>query len=303
MPELPEVEALAEHLRTHALARPVARVDLASMTVLKTFDPPLSALTGRLVTGASRHGKFLDVELEDTQRSGEHADGGAGPSTPLHLVIHLSRAGWLRWHDQASTTPPKPGKGPLEFRVHLETVGGPGFDLTEAGTQKRLAVYLVTDPQQVPGVAKLGPDALSIGRAEFGELLAGRTERLKTLIVDQQVLAGIGNAYSDEILHVAKLSPFAAAGKLDTDAVDRLHAAMISVLSGAVDRAVGQDAARLKGEKRSGMRVHARTGLPCPVCGDTVREVSYAERSFQYCPTCQTQGRALADRRLSRLVK
>ena len=286
MPELPEVEALAEHLRTHALARPVARVDLASMTVLKTFDPPLSALTGRLVTGAARHGKFLDVEL----------DG-------LHLVVHLSRAGWLRWHDQASTTPPKPGKGPLELRVHLETVGGPGFDLTEAGTQKRLAVYLVEDPQQVPGIAKLGPDALTLGRAEFGELLAGRTERLKTLIVDQQVLAGIGNAYSDEILHVAKLSPFAAAGKLDAEAVDRLHQAMIGVLSEAVDRAVGQDAARLKGEKRSGMRVHARTGLPCPVCGDTVREVSYAERSFQYCPTCQTQGRALADRRLSRLVK
>ena len=286
MPELPEVEALAEHLRTHALARPVARVDVASMTVLKTFDPPMSALVGRLVTGASRHGKFLDVEL----------DG-------LHLVVHLSRAGWLRWHDQASAAPPKPGKGPLEFRVHLETVGGPGFDLTEAGTQKRLAVYLVDDPLQVPGVAKLGPDALAIARAEFGELLAGRTERLKTLLADQQVIAGIGNAYSDEILHVAKLSPFAAAGKLDTEAVDRLHAAMVGVLAAAVERAVGQDAARLKGEKRSGMRVHARTGLPCPVCGDTVREVSYAERSFQYCPTCQTQGRALADRRLSRLVK
>jgi len=286
MPELPEVEALAEHLRTHALARPVARTDLASMTVLKTFDPPLSALTGRLVTGAARHGKFLDLEL----------DG-------LHLVVHLSRAGWLRWHDQASATPPKPGKGPLEFRVHLEKVGGPGFDLTEAGTQKRLAVYIVEDPSQVPGVAKLGPDALSLDRASFGELLAGRSERLKTLIVDQQVLAGIGNAYSDEILHVAKLSPFASAGKLDAEAVDRLHAAMVGVLSEAVERAVGQDAARLKGEKRSGMRVHARTGLPCPVCGDTVREVSYAERSFQYCPTCQTQGRALADRRLSRLVK
>jgi len=299
VPELPEVEALAEHLRTHALARPVARVDLASMTVLKTFDPPLSALTGRLVTGASRHGKFLDVELEgpDAERS------GGGPST-LHLVVHLSRAGWLRWHDQASTTPPKPGKGPLELRVHLETVGGPGFDLTEAGTQKRLAVYLVADPAEVPGVAKLGPDALALGRRAFGELLSAHpSTRLKTLLADQQVIAGIGNAYSDEILHVAKLSPFATAGKLDAEAADRLHAAMIGVLSEAVDRAVGQDAARLKGEKRSGMRVHARTGLPCPVCGDTVREVSYAERSFQYCPTCQTQGRALADRRLSRLVK
>ena len=286
MPELPEVEALAEHLRTHALARPVARVDLASMTALKTFDPPVSALTGRLVTGAGRIGKFLDV----------HLDG-------LHMVVHLSRAGWLRWHEQASATPPRPGKGPLEFRVHLDAVGGPGFDLTEAGTQKRLAVYVVRDPQEVPGIASLGPDALGLSRADFGALLSGVSARLKTLLVDQRTLAGIGNAYSDEILHVAKLSPFATAGKLDEAAVDRLFAAMHAVLTEAVDRAVGQDAALLKGEKRSGMRVHARTGLPCPVCGDAVREVSYAERSFQYCATCQTQGKPLADRRLSRLVK
>jgi formamidopyrimidine-DNA glycosylase len=286
VPELPEVEALAEHLRTHALARPVARVDLASMTALKTFDPPLSALTGRLVTGAGRFGKFLDIQL----------DG-------LHVVVHLSRAGWLRWHEQASTTPPKPGKGPLELRVHLETVGGPGFDLTEAGTQKRLAVYVVTDPATVPGIASLGPDALTLSRDQLAGLLAGTSARLKTLITDQRVIAGIGNAYSDEILHVARLSPFALSGKLDDEAVDRLHAAMISVLTEAVDRAVGQDAALLKGEKRSGMRVHARTGLPCPVCGDVVREVSYAERSFQYCAICQTGGKPLADRRLSRLVK
>ncbi|GLZ56180.1 DNA-formamidopyrimidine glycosylase family protein [Actinomycetospora sp. NBRC 106378] len=286
MPELPEVEALAEHLRTHAIARPVARVDLASMTALKTFDPPLSALTGRLVTGAGRIGKFLDVDL----------DG-------LHLVVHLSRAGWMRWHEQASTTPPKPGKGPLELRVHLETVGGPGFDLTEAGTQKRLAAYVVTDPATIPQIASLGPDALTLSRAQFGEILAGASTRLKTLLADQRTIAGIGNAYSDEILHVAKLSPFAIAAKLDAEALDRLHAAMIAVLTEAVDRAVGQDAALLKGEKRSGMRVHARTGLPCPVCGDTVREVSYAERSFQYCATCQTGGKPLADRRLSRLVK
>ena len=304
MPELPEVEALAEHLRTHALARPVARVDLASMTALKTFDPPLSALTGRLVTGAARFGKFLDVQFDgqDTEQSGEHSDGGAGPST-LHLVVHLSRAGWLRWHEQASTTPPKPGKGPLELRVHLEAVGGPGFDLTEAGTQRRLAAYVVTDPGTVPGIAALGPDALTLSRAQLAELLAGSSARLKTLLTDQRTLAGIGNAYSDEILHVARLSPFASSGKLDGEAADRLHAAMISVLTDAVDRAVGQDAALLKGEKRSGMRVHARTGLPCPVCGDVVREVSYAERSFQYCATCQTGGKPLADRRLSRLVK
>jgi len=249
-------------------------------------DPPVSALVGRLITGAGRIGKFLDV----------HLDG-------LHLVVHLSRAGWLRWHEQASATPPKPGKGPLEFRVHLDAVGGPGFDLTEAGTQKRLAVYVVRDPQEVPGIASLGPDALGLSRADFGALLSGVSARLKTLLVDQRTLAGIGNAYSDEILHVARLSPFATAGKLDEAAVDRLFAAMHAVLTEAVDRAVGQDAALLKGEKRSGMRVHARTGLPCPVCGDAVREVSYAERSFQYCATCQTQGKPLADRRLSRLVK
>ena len=147
------------------------------------------------------------------------------------------------------------------------------------------------------------PDALTLSRAQFGEIVAGASTRLKTLLADQRTIASIGNAYSDEILHVAKLSPFAIAGKLDAEALDRLHAAMIGVLTEAVDRAVGQDAALLKGEKRSGMRVHARTGLPCPVCGDTVREVSYAERSFQYCATCQTGGKPLADRRLSRLVK
>jgi formamidopyrimidine-DNA glycosylase len=282
MPELPEVEALAHHLREHAIYRPVARVDVASMSAVKTFDPPVSALAGRVVTGAARYGKFDE---------------------PLHLITHLSRAGWLRWHDSAATTPPKPGRGPLALRVHLDSVGGPGFDLTEQGTQKRLAVYLVPDPQQVPGIARLGPDALALTRDEFAALLAGRTERLKTLIVEQQVIAGIGNAYSDEILHTARLSPYATAGRLTAEQVDELYAAMRSVLSDAVERSVGQGAAELKGEKRSGLRVHARTGLPCPVCGDTVREVSFATKSFQYCPGCQTGGKPLADRRLSRLVR
>ena len=287
MPELPEVEALAHHLRENAVGHSVARVDPASMSALKTFDPPASALVGRTVTGAARHGKFLDLDC----------DG-------LHLVTHLSRAGWLRWHDSASTVPPKPtGKGPIALRVHLDEVGGPGFDLTEAGTQKRLAVYVVTDPAQVPGIARLGPDALSLTRDDLAKLLAGRTERIKNLIVDQAVLAGVGNAYSDEILHVAKLSPYAVAGRLDDAKLDALHTALHQVLADAVTRSVGQDAARLKGEKRSGLRVHARTGLPCPVCGDTVREVSFADRSFQYCPTCQTGGKPLADRRLSRLVR
>jgi formamidopyrimidine-DNA glycosylase len=291
VPELPEVEALAHHLREHALYRPVARVDVASMSAVKTFDPPMSALPGRVVTGAARYGKFLAVEFADR------------PDEPLHLITHLSRAGWLRWHDTAAATPPKPGKGPLELRVHLDEVGGPGFDLTEAGTQKRLSVYLVSDPQQVPGIARLGPDALALSADEFAELLAGHSERIKTLLVDQQFVAGVGNAYSDEILHTARISPYAVSGRLRPDQVEALYAALRSVLTDAVARSVGQGAAKLKGEKRSGLRVHARTGLPCPVCGDTVREVSFANRSFQYCPGCQTGGRPLADRRLSRLVR
>ncbi|WP_281689514.1 Fpg/Nei family DNA glycosylase [Pseudonocardia thermophila] len=291
MPELPEVAALAEYLREHAVYRPVARVDVASMSAVKTVDPPIQQLVGRVVTGAARYGKFLAVEFADR------------PDEPLHLVTHLSRAGWLRWHDSASTAPPKPGKGPLALRVHLDQVGGPGFDLTEAGTQKRLAVYLVRDPQEVPGIANLGPDALAITRDEFADLLAGRSERLKTLLVEQSVLAGIGNAYSDEILHTAKLSPYATAGRLTEEQIDALYAALRSVLTDAVERSVGMKAAELKGEKRAGLRVHARTGLPCPVCGEAVREVSFATKSFQYCPGCQTGGRPLADRRLSRLVR
>jgi formamidopyrimidine-DNA glycosylase len=291
MPELPEVEALAHHLREAAIYRPVARVDVASMSVLKTFAPPVSALTDRVVTGAARYGKFLSVEFLDR------------PDDPLHLITHLSRAGWLRWHETASAAPPKPGRGPLALRVHLDHVGGPGFDLTEAGTQKRLSVYLVADPQEVPGIARLGPDALALTRDELAALLHGRTERIKNLITDQTVVAGIGNAYSDEILHAARLSPYAVAGRLKPEQVDDLHAALQAALTDAVTRSVGQGAASLKGEKRSGLRVHARTGLPCPVCGDTIREVSFADKAFQYCPGCQTGGRPLADRRLSRLVR
>ncbi|WP_371411294.1 zinc finger domain-containing protein [Mycobacterium sp. shizuoka-1] len=162
---------------------------------------------------------------------------------------------------------------------------------------------MVDDPATVPGIAGLGPDALEIGPEQLAEILAPHGGRIKTVITDQKVIAGIGNAYSDEILHVAKLSPFATANKLTAGQRGALHDAMLSVLTDAVQRSVGQQAATLKGEKRSGLRVHARTGLPCPVCGDTVREVSFADKSFQYCPTCQTGGKVLADRRMSRLLK
>lgn len=287
MPELPEVEALADHLRRHAVGLPIARVDVSAFSVLKTFDPPITALYGCEVTDAHRWGKYLGLQ------AGE-----------LYLITHLSRAGWLRWSAKLAAAPLKPGKGPIALRVHLGTPGeSPGFDLTEAGTQKRLAVWLVSDPSAVPGIATLGPDALELTAEDLGALLAKQGGRIKTAITDQKVMAGIGNAYSDEILHVAQLSPFATANKLTAAQLASLHDAMISVLTDAVSRSVGQQAATLKGEKRSGLRVHARTGLPCPVCGDTVREVSFADKSFQYCPTCQTGGKILADRRMSRLLK
>jgi formamidopyrimidine-DNA glycosylase len=287
LPELPEVEALAHHLREFAVGRTVVRVDVASLSVLKTASPPWTDLHGREVTGAGRHGKHLDLDC----------DG-------LHLIVHLARAGWLRWANTLSALPPKPGKGPLALRVHLGPPGeGPGFDLTEAGTKKGLAVWIVKDPAEVPSIARLGPDAMALDRDALSALFKGHTERLKTALTDQRLLAGVGNAYSDEIMHTAQLSPYATVGKLDDNALDRLHGALQSVLTDAVTRSVGQGSATLKGEKRSGLRVHARTGLPCPVCGDTVREVSFADKSFQYCPTCQTGGKPLADRRLSRLLK
>lgn len=284
MPELPEVEALTDHLRRHAVGQTVQRVDVASLSVLKTFDPPLTALHGRTVTGAQRWGKYLGLQAGD-----------------LYLIAHLSRAGWLRWSEKLSPAPLKPGKGPIALRVHLDD--GTGFDLTEAGTQKRLAVWLVDDPAKVPGIATLGPDPSALNLEQLAGLLAQHSGRIKTVITDQKVISGIGNAYSDEILHVARLSPFATASKLTAAQLGSLHDAMASVLTDAVTRSVGQQAATLKGEKRSGLRVHARTGLPCPVCGDTVREVSFADKSFQYCPTCQTGGKVLADRRMSRLLK
>ncbi|BCB80697.1 Fpg/Nei family DNA glycosylase [Phytohabitans flavus] len=290
MPELPEVEALAAYLRERAAGRRVDRIEVVALSALKTYDPPPTAAAGLEITGAGRYGKFLDVHI------------GEASNTDLHLVVHLSRAGWLHYRDSFNSGAPlKPGKGPIALRVRLDD--GSGFDLTEAGTKKSLAAYLVKDPALVPGISRLGPDALAADEATFAERIRGRKGQLKGVLTAQEVLAGVGNAYSDEILHAAKLSPFAITTRLTDEQMARLHAAVREILTDAVTRSVGQRAAELKGEKRSGLRVHARTGLPCPVCGDTVREVSFADSSLQYCPTCQTGGKPLADRRLSRLVR
>ncbi|WP_351227318.1 DNA-formamidopyrimidine glycosylase family protein [Streptomyces sp. NPDC002133] len=287
MPELPEVDALRSFLDDHLVGKEIAKVLPVAISVLKTYDPPLTALEGTQVAAVHRHGKFLDVATT----------GG------LHLVFHLARAGWLQWKDVLPSGVPRPGKGPLALRAAL--TGGDGFDLTEAGTTKRLAVHLVRDPSEVSGVARLGPDPLAdgFGRDAFAALLAGERRQIKGALRDQSLIAGIGNAYSDEILHAAKMSPYKLTSKLTEDEIAGLYEAMRTTLTDAVKRSHGLAAGNLKSEKKSGLRVHGRTGEPCPVCGDTIREVSFHDSSLQYCPTCQTGGKPLADRRMSRLLK
>ncbi|KRE42700.1 Fpg/Nei family DNA glycosylase [Knoellia sp. Soil729] len=286
MPELPEVQALVDFLTERTADLAVTGVELGSFSVLKTFNPPPEALVGAPVESVTRHGKFLDLDCGGT-----------------HLVFHLARAGWLRWSDSISPTTLRPGKSPIALRVRLSD--GSGFDLTEAGTKKSLAAYIVSDPGDVPGIAALGPDPLAdaFSLEAFREILSSRNAQVKGVLRDQKILAGVGNAYSDEILHVAKLSPFAMAAKLDDEQSKRLYAALRETLSAAVLAASGKPAAELKDAKRQGMRVHGRTGEICPECGDVVREVSFADSSLQYCATCQTGGKPLADRRTSKFLK
>jgi formamidopyrimidine-DNA glycosylase len=296
VPELPEVHALAVDLNGRLAGRRVDRVDMVSFAALKTFDPPVSALSGATVRRVVRHGKFLDLVLV----AGEDSDAG----DELHLITHLARAGWLRWREGPPPPPSgRPGRGALAARLVLDD--GSGFDLTEAGTKKSLAVYVVRDPLEVPGIARLGPDPLDDGFTleVFAGILnqAGRAQ-IKGVLRNQSVIAGIGNAYSDEILHTARMSPFKPAA-MTADEAASLYAALRSTLSEAVQRAEGLAASELKAEKKSGLAVHGRAGQACPVCGDTIRQVTYSDSSLQYCPTCQTGGKPLADRVLSRLVK
>ena len=286
MPELPEVQALVEFLGERTSGLVVTGVELGSISVLKTFTPPPQALVGAPVDGVSRHGKFIDVDCGGT-----------------HLVFHLARAGWLRWSDAMPATVLRPGKSPIALRVRFDDASG--FDLTEAGTKKRLAAYVVNDPSTVPGIASLGPDPMadSFSLEQFAAIAASHRMQVKGMLRDQSILAGVGNAYSDEVLHVAKLSPFAIAATLGDEAVERLYTALRGTLAAAVAAASGKPAKELKDAKRAGMRVHGRTGETCPECGDVVREVSFADSSLQYCATCQTGGKPLADRRTSKFLK
>ena len=286
MPELPEVNALVEFLDREVIGTVVAAVELASFSVLKTFDPPVAALQGLEVSTVTRHGKFIDIDVSG-----------------LHIVVHLAKAGWLRWSDPLPETKLKLGASNIAARIRLDGGDGPtvGFDVTEAGTRKGLAMYVVNDPTDVPGIAALGPDPLAPG-FELRPLLARRMQ-VKRLLRDQKILAGVGNAYSDEILHAARLSPFAIAETLDEDQIVRLESAVQEILREAVDEARGKPTEDLKDDKRTRMRVHGRTGEACPVCGDTVLEVTYSQSSLQYCPTCQTEGRPLKDRSTSKFLK
>jgi len=286
VPELPEVEALTRFLTQRTAGRMVERCELGAIAALKTVEPPLSSLVGREVVSVTRRGKYLCMDLDRRW-----------------LVMHLARGGWVRWKDKLPAERARPGRGPLALRMGFD--GASGFDVTEMGTEKRLALWVVGDPDEVEGLATLGIDPLdaSFDTNTLADLLAGAAGNVKTVLAAQSVIAGIGNAYSDEILHVARLSPFRPARNLDRAEVERLHGAIVGVLQEAVARAVGQEASELKGDKKRAMRVHGRTGEQCPECGDVVREVSFATKSLQYCATCQTGGKPLADRRLSKLLR
>lgn len=284
MPELPEVQAVVEQLAERTTGKAVAAGHLVAFSALKTYALGLDALAGLEISGVTRHGKFIDVDAQG-----------------VHLIFHLARAGWVTWHTEVPRSLPRPGRSPLALRLEFDD--GSGFSLTEAGTQRRLAVYVVESPEQVPGIAALGPDPL--GEAFTVDLLADILHtagkgQVKGVLRDQKLIAGIGNAFSDEILHAAGLSPFAPADTVDaTDMHERIR----EVLTGALEAVRGVDLAELKDAKRSGLRVHGRAGQQCGVCGSTIAEVSFADSSLQYCPGCQTGGRMLADRRMSKLLK
>ncbi len=298
MPELPEVTALVADLGSRLTGRVIDRLDVISFAALKTFDPPVPALGGATITGVTRHGKFLDIRVSAVN------DG------ELHLAIHLARAGWIRWRDAAPGGTGRPGKGPLAARLVLAADqqgdhAGSGLDITEAGTKKSLALHLVRRPNEVPGIQRLGPDPLAENFTEqwFAAILSGQGRaQIKGVLRSQSIIAGIGNAYSDEILHAARMSPYKPA-TMSADEVSRLFVAMRETLTAAIARADGLAASELKAEKKSNLQVHGRNGLPCPQCGDTVRQVRFADSSLEYCPTCQTGGKPLADRVLSRLLK
>jgi formamidopyrimidine-DNA glycosylase len=286
VPELPEVEALTAGLDAKMAGQTIISCRLLSFSALKTVQPPLDDLVARAVLGVTRRGKFVCMQTE-------------GP----WLVIHLARGGWIKWYESLPGSALKPGRSPIALRLGLDQ--GSGFDVTEMGTEKRVALWVVGTPEEIEPLAGLGVDPLSAEFTveRFAQLLSSNSSTLKVALTNQSIIAGVGNAYSDEALHRGRLSPYKKTTSLNEEEAARLHAAVVGVLSDALERSSGLEPAELKGDKKRAMQVHGRTGQPCPVCGDTIRQVSFATKSLQYCPTCQTGGKPLADRRLSRLLK
>ncbi|WP_138442984.1 Fpg/Nei family DNA glycosylase [Sinomonas susongensis] len=303
MPELPEVTALAAYLDGRLRGARIERAIFPSIHALKTADPPFSTLVGRRVESVGRRGKFVVLGTgpgEGGAKSPE--DDGAGR---LSVVVHLALGGWVRVSDKLPEPTLPRGKGYVAARLGFERDGEvTGIDLTESGTWKRLAVFIVRELDDVPAIADLGPEPLEPEfTLETFRALLNHRQQIKGLLRNQKVIAGIGNAYSDEILHAAKLSPFAIASTLSDEETERLYESMRSILQGAIEDDLGHPPEELKDEKRRNMRVHRRTGEACPVCGDTIREVTFSDSALQYCPTCQTGGKILADRTTSKFLK
>jgi formamidopyrimidine-DNA glycosylase len=275
MPELPEMEAWRRQLNDPVSALPIAKAGPAHIATLKTFDPPLAALEGRQLKGAERRGKRLLFPTVDGE---------------LVLLVHLMSAGRLRFVQAGGATPKSPA-----FR--LEFTGGAQLILTEGGKKKRAGVWLLTPEAAEAEVAHLGPEALGLGPEHLGEVVHGESRRLHALLRNQHLIAGIGRAWANEILHTAKLSPYALSSELDHEEVERLAVAIDDELERGLEL-------RERGASdEQTYRIHRRLGEPCHVCGTPIAQVDFEEHTIFYCPACQTGGRVLKDRRLSRLLR
>ena len=275
MPEFPEMEAWRRQLDEPVSAFPIAKAGPAHVATLKTFDPPLSTLEGRRLVGARRRAKRLLFPTEDGE---------------LVLLVHLMTAGRLRYLRAGD-------KGPKAPAFRLEFEGGAQLVLTEAGSKKRAGVWLVTPEAAEADLAHLGPEALGLGADALGEICAEESRRLHSMLRDQRVIAGIGRAWANEILHHARLSPYALSRDLTPEQVLRLADAIDSALSRGLElRERGANDAKT-------YRVHDKLHEPCYVCGTPIARVDFEEHTIYYCPDCQTGGRVLKDRRLSRLLR
>ena len=279
MPESPEVEALARFLADEASGREVRGVDVLEFRTVKTRATPPASIIGRTITGARRHGKHVELLLDEAS-----------------LVVSLGRHGWMRWLDAAPDDEPAPlSVDAPPALANFELSGDRGLEVTDAGSWVSLGLFVVGDAADVPAIAKLGPDPADAAftRDQFDSALGGRRKQIKAILQEQESLAGIGNAYSDEILHLAKVSPVSHAAALDDAEADRLFDATLTTVRGAIEARLGVPIDQLKAHKVAAMRVHGRTGEACPVCGDTIRDLTFSGTSAQYCPTCQNKGMPL----------